>query len=329
MYGFTPSADDREARQAAAREQVEQAEQGVVLRRTARAAPRSTPGTGTWARNRKTIRIAEDEEDPAPDVRRPEGVQQRLEHGLRALVVVGGVGLVAVVAGRSLGVVGRRPRPSADSAARRSASAALGGSAASASASASSGARRSRPSASAVGGVGRRRRPSPAFGAFGGLAALAVAGRGGLGGPLGGLDVAAASGVDLPAGGGSAGGRPRLARRLARLARRRRAPAAISVGISRTETVPPAASILATARLRERVGDDEQRRRQLAVAEDLQRLVERPDEPDGAQDVLVDRERGGLADFALRRPRAVAAPRTRRARRARRSRRRSRPRSRS
>ena len=66
----------------------------------------------------------------------------------------------------------------------------------------------------------------------------------------------------------------------------------------------------------ERVGDDEERHRQLAGAEDLHRLVQGPDEPDRAQDVLVDGDRADLAEASCR-PRA----RTRRPRRARRSRR--------
>ena len=49
--------DDREARQAAAREQVEQAEQRVAAEERAPAPSGRRPGTGTWARNRKTTRI--------------------------------------------------------------------------------------------------------------------------------------------------------------------------------------------------------------------------------------------------------------------------------
>jgi len=59
-------------------------------------------------------------------------------------------------------------------------------------------------------------------------------------------------------------------------------------------TLPPAASILARADPGEGVGDHEERDRQLARPEDLERLVERPDEPNGAQDVLVHRDRGRL-----------------------------------
>ena len=57
MYGFIAEANDRERRQPAAREQVQDPEQPVVRRRTAASASRSMPGTGTWASTRKTIRI--------------------------------------------------------------------------------------------------------------------------------------------------------------------------------------------------------------------------------------------------------------------------------
>ena len=103
------------------------------------------------------------------------------------------------------------------------------------------------------------------------------------------------------------GGRASVSADSARLAApgrpRRPGPMALSgaAGISSTLTVPPAASIFARADCGERVGDDEQRRRQLAVAEDLERLVQGPDEPDGAQDVLVDRDLGGGLGLALRR----------------------------
>src|SRR6185436_16653129 len=45
----------------------------------------------------------------------------------------------------------------------------------------------------------------------------------------------------------------------------------------------------------ERVRDDEERRRQVSVAEHLQRLVQRAHEAHGSEDVLVDRDRRGLA----------------------------------
>ena len=62
----------------------------------------------------------------------------------------------------------------------------------------------------------------------------------------------------------------------------------------------------------ERVGHDEQRRRQLTRAQDLERLVQAPDQPDGAQDVLVDGDLGVRLGRALRgrrqpRPRAPRA----------------------
>ena len=79
-------------------------------------------------------------------------------------------------------------------------------------------------------------------------------------------------------------------------------------------------------RLRERVGDHEQRNGQLTVAEDLERLGHRPDEPDSAEHVLVDRQRRGL--LALRCAGHVAGLERAALGRARRSRRRSRPRNR-
>jgi hypothetical protein len=45
----------------------------------------------------------------------------------------------------------------------------------------------------------------------------------------------------------------------------------------------------------ERVRDDEERRRQVPATEHLQRLVQRAHEANGAQDILVDRDRRGLA----------------------------------
>ena len=57
MYGFTPSADHREARQSAAGQQVERLRTAALFWRNYRSCAWSTPGTGTWARNRKTIRI--------------------------------------------------------------------------------------------------------------------------------------------------------------------------------------------------------------------------------------------------------------------------------
>ena len=88
MYGFTPRAIDREAREAAAGDQVQHAEQGVALEELLELGR-------VDARHRHVGQEPEDDEhpedieDPAPDVRRPEGVQQRLEHWLRVLVVGG------------------------------------------------------------------------------------------------------------------------------------------------------------------------------------------------------------------------------------------------
>ena len=72
------------------------------------------------------------------------------------------------------------------------------------------------------------------------------------------------------------------------------------VGTSMTWTDPPAASILATAVCAERVGDDEQLPVDLALAEDLERLVERAHGADRPEQLLVDRDRGRLG--ARRRP---------------------------
>ena len=58
--------------------------------------------------------------------------------------------------------------------------------------------------------------------------------------------------------------------------------------------------------LAEGVGDDEERPGHVAVAEDLERLVQRSDQPDGREDVGRDRHRSGLAGLgrgmAVRRP---------------------------
>ena len=98
------------------------------------------------------------------------------------------------------------------------------------------------------------------------------------------------------------------------------------VGTSRTLTLPPAASIFARADAVNASATTKSGTRQLAGAEDLERLVQGPDEPDGAQDVLVDRD---LAAALARLLGGASDARTRRARRARRWRRRSRPRTRS
>ena len=77
-------------------------------------------------------------------------------------------------------------------------------------------------------------------------------------------------------------------------------PSALSavVGSSITWTDPPAASILATALRLNASATTNSAADDLAVAEDLERLVQRAHEPDRAQDLLVDRDRGGLAGFA-------------------------------
>ena len=81
-------------------------------------------------------------------------------------------------------------------------------------------------------------------------------------------------------------------------------------GTSRTLTEPPAASILARADAVKASATTNSRGRELAGAQDLERLVEGPNEPDRAQDVLVDGHRGRLAgllgvalDARRRRPR--------------------------
>ena len=229
MYGFTPSADDREARQAAAREQVEQAEQGVALEELLRAAAWSTPGTGTWARNRKTIRIPRTKSSR----RRMSGARNALSSDSNTeLRVVAGVGAVGLRVDRRLtgasvrrvgdgvGRVGRLVDGSASSASASATSGARvgGGSTASLAAAASPARRAAVSASSAVGGLGvstgsaassaarpRRprlpRRPSPLAR---GAPPRRPAPRGvGARGP--------ASAFRL--GGGPAGGRSRLARR--------------------------------------------------------------------------------------------------------------------
>src|SRR5438034_1258632 len=59
---------------------------------------------------------------------------------------------------------------------------------------------------------------------------------------------------------------------------------------------------LRSCRLRERIGDDEERGRQLAAAEDLERLPHVADQPDGPQDVGVDRHRLALPRRRAGRP---------------------------
>ena len=245
--------DDREVRQAAAREQVQQPEQRVARRGTRRAAsgrcpaPARRPGTGRRSAGRG--RPGSGAGCPAPG-RRSAGIRTRgsgvvAGRRRRRLASSAVSASESVFASRRQ----RRPRPRRR---RRSASAVGLRSAA------------PRPSAAArstsarLGGAARRRRP-----------------------------------IASP--------RPRR-RRVGRLGRRcvdaDRLDAA-SVGTSRTDTVPPAASIFVRADARERVGHDEQRRAQLAGAEDLERLVEAADEPDGAQDVLVDRDLGAALRLAL------------------------------
>ena len=200
----------------------------------------------------------EDVEQPAPDVRRPEGVQQRVEHrSLRAFVAGRSAAVGAgVVAGDRLAASARRRRRRARRPARP-AGASVGGVGASATSAARPSIGSARRPAVGLGGLGvGRRRPaargsaSLAFFGLSGLAAFSAA-------------TAAASPARRRPRRSRAGhgrrpcgrrrhGRRRSARRAAsaRSRRRRRpgrAPAADSVGISRTLTVPPAASIFVVA----------------------------------------------------------------------------------
>ena len=114
MYGFTPSATTENVAQPAAREQVEQAEQRVAAGRSCASCAWLMPGHRHGGQQAEDDQHAEDVQDPPPDVRRPEGIEQGLEHGS------------GVVAGRSSrprrmppvgsasgasSAVGSRPRP--------------------------------------------------------------------------------------------------------------------------------------------------------------------------------------------------------------------------
>ena len=249
---------------------------------------------------------AEDVQDPPPDVGRAEGVEKRFEHGS------------GVVAG---GFVRRRSAADGSSA---SGSTVASGS-----------------SVDGRAGIGRllgraaassRSRPSRLLGRLrldgGGLGGLAACGglrrRRSLPSALASATSAAAGSASGVVGLGRAPGatsRP-WPRRSTPWRRRPRAstPSAASgvLGISRTLTLPPARLDLGSGRCRERVGDHEERDRQVAGAQDLERLVQRPHQTDGAQDVLVDRDRRRPWPTCRRSPR----PRTRRDRPARRWRRR-------
>ena len=199
---------------------------------------------------------AQDVEDPAPDVGRAEGVQQRVEHGISR----SGRRTVPWSPARPAARRRRRRRPSRPPRTRRS------------------------PRRVGVGvGLGLRS----------GLAALRRLGRGRLVGGLArlgrGLDVGSAAALALVLAFGSAA------------AGATSTPRAASgwVGISRTLTTPPAASIFARADAVNASATTNSGDGQLTGAEDLERLVERPDEADGAQDVLVDRD---LAAAALSPP---------------------------
>ena len=236
-------------------------------------------------------------EDPAPDVRRAEGVEEGVEHG--SGVVAGRSSASADSSASAVGVARGRRRSSAASSAsvgvvgagRVGLGRRLGVVA---------------PSASAVGLGGLARgRPWRAFGSACGVALRSA------------VSAARPRAAARPRLRGSAAARPaagaRLRRRPAVSGVDARGPASGVVGISRTLTLPPAASILARADAVNASATTKSGGRQLAGAEDLERLVERPDEPDGAQDVLVDRDRAGLgalgaAVSASNAPRSASAP---------------------
>ena len=75
-----PEADDREARQPAAREQVEQPEQRVVVEEL-RHRRRVRSGHGHVRQEAEDDQDPGDEQDSPPEVRRSEGVEQVLDHG--------------------------------------------------------------------------------------------------------------------------------------------------------------------------------------------------------------------------------------------------------
>ena len=83
--GVHAQCHDREVRQPAAREQVQQPEQRVALQegRELRAVD---PGHRHGGQEPEDDEQAQDDQDPAPDVRRPEGVQQGFEHGRLGVV---------------------------------------------------------------------------------------------------------------------------------------------------------------------------------------------------------------------------------------------------
>ncbi len=128
-----PQRDDREVRQAAAREQVEQADQRVALDELLQL--RLVDARDRHRRQQpEDDQQAEDVEDPPPDVGRAEGVEQGFEHGQASSPVGGSV--VASAAGGSSSA---------------SAVAAVGSAASAVSASAAAGSSR-------LGGLGRVRR---------------------------------------------------------------------------------------------------------------------------------------------------------------------------
>ena len=236
---------------------------------------------------------AEDDEDPAPDIRRPEGVQQGFEHE--------GLG---VVAGRRRGVVGasRRPRPPCRM--RR---------------------RRPRRSASAAGRrlVGtarprrarRRRRLRPRRP----VSTAAV-----LGAPRPRRRVSGGVGLGRR--------RPRSLRRRAGSAAsvgvRGRWPSVGLVGTSRTDTVPPAASILVRADAVNASATTNSGEPSSPSPRILSGLFRLRTSPTARRMSWLTVTWPPALRLALR-PRPVPRPRARRARRRPRWRRRSRPRTRS
>ena len=304
MYGFTPSPTTEKLDRPPPENRSSRPNRALPLKNCASWAL-STPGTGTWARNRKTIRI------PATNRirRRMSGARKafssdsntvrrlrsgRAESGLGRLAspaggshrARGGVGGGRVFGLGRLARFGRALRLGFGGRGRR---------------------RRRRGRRLSAAGL-RPRRPSRPLRPSAALALCRVAAFG-----LGRVRPAAARRPrPLRSAAARLAVRPRSAWRPRRgRGCRRRAPGAASVGTSRPTPAAAGASILVGPSLNASATTNR------AVdsspgAEDLERLLERPNEADGAQDLLVDRDRRRALASALA-PAPASSPRLERA----------------
>ena len=168
MYGFTPHATTEKLESPPPDRRSSTPEQGGVLEELVELGLVDTRERHV-GQDPKDDKDPEDVEHPAPDVRRPEGVQQRIEHrSLRACVAAGlGLGASAGVSGDGLGGVARPSHP-----VRRRARRALPASSGSVTSAASTTSVGASAGAASAAGALRRGRP---LGAFFGRSVLADA----------------------------------------------------------------------------------------------------------------------------------------------------------